>query len=221
MLNSQGSNPTLTNVIFQGNTGSSGAAMNNRSSTPTLYNVVFTGNEANKYGAGILNNNSSPSLVNVTFAGNAASSGGGISNDSDSDPSLTNFILWGNSADENGDQIHSFDVNSTPVISYSLVQSSTIGGIWDTSLGVDGGNNIDDDPLFVRNPDPGPDGNWDGVNDDYGDLHLTSGSPAIDAGTNTGCHPSDLDGNPRPCGTYCAMGAYEYWFKVFLPLILR
>ena len=60
--------------------------------------------------------------------------------------------------------------------------------------------NIDADALFVRQPDPGPDGEWGTIDDDYGDLRLTSGSPCIDAADNTAVPKditTDLDGNPR------------------------
>jgi hypothetical protein len=87
---------------------------------------------------------------------------------------------------------------STPSIEYSLIENSGgSGGGWDGGVGTDGGNNLDADPLFV---------NLVG-----GDLHLSPGSPAIDAG-----HPAilvpltDLDGNPRVSGLAVDMGAYEY-----------
>ncbi len=59
---------------------------------------------------------------------------------------------------------------------------------WDINLGT-GGGNIDADPQFVRNPDPG--------NNDYGDLRLQLTSPAIDAGDNTALPTDtfDLDGD--------------------------
>jgi hypothetical protein len=53
----------------------------------------------------------------------------------------------------------------------------------------------------VRAPAPGPDGRWGTDDDDFGDLRLTGGSPAIDAGDNAAPGLSgittDLAGNPR------------------------
>jgi CSLREA domain-containing protein len=40
-------------------------------------------------------------------------------------------------------------------------------------------------------------------------LALAAGSPAIDAGTNTGCPAVDQRGTPRPQGTACDIGAFE------------
>jgi hypothetical protein len=60
--------------------------------------------------------------------------------------------------------------------------------------------NILADPLFVRTPDPGPDGIFDGVDDDYGDLRLRPGSPCIDAGGNDAVPidvTTDFDGKIR------------------------
>ena len=39
---------------------------------------------------------------------------------------------------------------------------------------------------------------------------LTAGSPAIDAGTNTGCPTTDARGTTRPQGKSCDIGAFEY-----------
>jgi hypothetical protein len=78
---------------------------------------------------------------------------------------------------------------------------------------VDGGGNIDLDPMFVRPPDPGPDGTWDGVDDDYGDLRLQAGSPCIDAGDpGFVAQPgeTDLEGHARVLCGQVDMGAYEF-----------
>jgi hypothetical protein len=155
----------------------------------------------------------------VTFSGNQAGRGGGMFN-SDSSPTLANTILWNNQAGVVGNQItNSF---STPFISYSDIQDSGGSGtFWDSGLGTDGGNNIDDDPLFVTPVDPAT------APTAAGDLHLQAGSPAVDAGDNGVCPATDLDGNLRPIDgdldgiAVCDMGAFELLIRLFLPLIQR
>ena len=214
------SSPTLTNVTFTGNRADRGGGMFNDTfsdgeyvSSPTLTNVTFTGNTAVVHGGGMYNNSgsssssNSPILTNVTLSGNTAGDFGGEIYNAGSSPTLTNTILWGNTA-SSGSQIAN-DGTSTTMIGYSDIEGAYSGGGWDASLGIDGGGNLDADPLFVRNPDPGPDSNWDGVDDDYGDLHLQGASPAVNTGTNTGCPAFDLDGMLRPIGPTCDMGVHE------------
>jgi predicted outer membrane repeat protein len=219
------SSPTLTNVTFSANTaGSYGGGIDNYESSPVLADVTFSGNSAGgggggmstwffgsptltnvafngnsaEYGGGMWNYSlSQPTLTNVTFSGNSAgSSGGGMFNDNNC-PTITNAVLWGNIAGTSGPQIYN-DETGAASIQYSDMQ----GGCGATT-GNDcsGGGNIDADPLFVRNPDPGVDDTWGTEDDDYGDLHLQIGSPAIDAGNNTAPGlagiTTDLDGNPR------------------------
>ena len=221
------SSPSLNNVTFSGNSaGGSGGAVYNYgeyfgTSSPILTNVTFSGNSAN-YGGAMYNygggkGSSRPSLANVTFAGNSAAKEGGAMCNGFSSPSLVNVILWGNTAIITGSQL-SNDYGSVDITT-SLVQGGLTGsGIYNGEYGtvIDGGGNLDGDPDFVRDPDPGPDGNWDGADDVYGDLRLGAGSPAVDAGTNSATSlPTDLDGNPRVVdgdgdGTATVdMGAYE------------
>jgi hypothetical protein len=49
------------------------------------------------------------------------------------------------------------------------------------------------------------------------DLHLTSSSPAIDAGDPTNCPATDIDGQARPNGTTCDAGADEYYTADAVP----
>jgi len=158
-------------------------------STAILDGFVFT--------AGKANGSSDPDFF-----------GGGMYN-YHSNPTLNNCILWGNSASYGIPEI--YNVNSTPIISYSDIQGCGGSENWDPSFGVDSGYNIDADPLFV---DMG-----------NGDLHLQSGSPAIDAGNNDALPPddtTDLDGNPRIVDgdldgdTIVDMGAYEYQPPTFV-----
>ena len=44
----------------------------------------------------------------------------------------------------------------------------------------------------------------------FGDVHLSAGSPAIDSGTRTGAPVTDFEGDPRPTGGGCDMGADEF-----------
>ncbi len=76
-----------------------------------------------------------------------------------------------------------------------------------------GAHDVNADPLFVQNPDPGPDGQWGTEDDAYGDLRLQPGSPCIDAADNSAVPadatdlnddgdtdepiPLDLDSNAR------------------------
>lgn len=214
------SNPILTNVIFSGNsTGNRGAGLYNGDyASPVLINVIFSGNFANQQGqggGGLFNNLSTPILYNVTFSGNFATGCGGGMHNERGKPVLINTILWGNEA-TTGSQICNSS-NSEPVISFSNIQDSGGSGSgWDDTLGIDNGNNIDADPDFEQNPSPGPDGNWNGINDDYGDLHLRPGSLAIDNGTNEGCPTIDMDGGPRPINGICDMGAYEIGYALMI-----
>jgi hypothetical protein len=89
---------------------------------------------------------------------------------------------------------------------------------------VDGGGNIDKDPIFILGIDPSS------APTTTGNLRLKTGSPAIDAGDNTyiAGFPTDLDGEARMVdgnldGTGTVdMGAYETQiYYNYLPLIFR
>jgi len=202
MLNDS-SSPTVTNCTFSGNTATLGAGsgMYNEDSSPTVTNCTFSGNTAYGGGGGMVNERSSPIVTNCTFSGNTASYGGGMLNIG-SIPTVANCILRGDRPDAIVN-----DGRSTGTVLFSDVQGGLPVGA------VDGGGNINLDPMFVHPPDPGPDGTWDGVDDDYGDLRLRSGSPCIDAG-DPGFVPQpgepDLEGHARVLCGQVDMGAYEF-----------
>jgi len=195
------SNLIVNNSIFCGNRAVIGGGMENYVSSPMVRNCTFSGNLASGSGGGIANVGSAPTLTHDTFSeNNASGSGGGIGNRGSSPP-VTHCIFWRDIPDEVGNEA------SHPTIRFSDV----LGGL---PIGaVDGGGNIDVDPMFVRPPGPGPDGAWDGVDDDFGDLRLQAGSPCINAG-DPGFVPlpgeSDLDGHARILCGRVDMGAYEF-----------
>jgi len=200
--------PTVTNCTFSGNSAGGGKGGGMYGGCPTVTNCSFTGNSAG-YGGGMYGT-SSTTVTGCTFSGNMANLGGGMYNDYKNSPTVTNCIFWGNSATSGGNEIYNYV--STPVISYCDIAGCLDGGSWDTSLGTDGGGNIDADPLFV---------DADGADDTPGteddNLRLQAGSPCIDAGDNDAVtEASDLDGNVRVVDGDCDsvavvdMGAYEF-----------
>ncbi len=213
------SSPALTAVTFNGNhaTFDDGGAMYDNGETsgvssPTLTNVTFSGNSAGGFGGGMVvdghGGTSSPTLMNVTFSGNNSNLGGALyddgANSGHSTPALTNAILWGDTATVGGDEI--YNSTATPTIDHSIVQGSKPGSVWDTSLGTDGGGNLDADPKL------NPLANNGGFT---ATRTLQKASPAVDTGTSTGCPSTDQRGIDRPQdgdgdGTpICDMGATE------------
>jgi predicted outer membrane repeat protein len=187
-MSNLGGSPILVNVVFAGNMADDIAGgMNSSLSDPSLANVIFTGNSARLAG-GLYTWKSSPSLANVTFSRNTSTFlGAAIYSSTSGNPVLDNCLLWGNTA-PSGRQMDN-DGASIPTIAYSDIQGSGGSGIsWDGDLGVDGGGNIDADPLFVDAD--GPDG-IPGTMDDW--LRLRSASPAIDAGDNDAVPADTLD----------------------------
>ena len=141
----------------------------------TVSNCKFVGNaaEGNQFsdrdpatigrgGALYLGSNGSCEMVNCTLMGNRAyEAGGGMCLDNYRQTvSLTNCILWGNSATLWGlgnEIVNIYPVRDIytpitfdlPVISHcDIAGSGGSGDGWNTSMGVDGGGNIDADPLF-------------------------------------------------------------------------
>ena len=206
-LSNSNCNPKISSALFRHNSADyadGGGAILNRGSNPILTNIVILDNSAeHTNGAGMLNINSQPTLVNVAINGNTTGwNGGGIYNQN-SDISIVNSIIWDNSSQASAGTATTsiFNEDSTPVISYTLIQGSGGSTDWEASLGLDGGNNLDVDPEFISN---------------HNDLHLQTGSPAINVGTNLHCPVNDLDDRPRPRWEICDLGAYEFGYLSYL-----
>ncbi len=211
MYNTTGASPIVTNCIFRGNIGkittspsfSLGAGMSNQiNSNPTITNCVFSGNNCFVGGAMYNNSLSSPVITNCTFSGNAASStGGGLYNDN-APVTIRNCICYNNRDNSGTGTANSSIVQSNGPnnITYSLIQGQNPSGAGNLD-----GTNAANDPKFVTPVDPATAPTLSG------DLHLQCGSPAINAGTNTGAPSTDVEGNARTltAGDPSDMGAYE------------
>jgi len=204
------SSPAISNCIITGNTAIyyGGGIECYYNASPIITNSIITGNYAEYYGGGMeCLNNSSPTITNCIFSNNSTAGygyGGGIDFYYNCAPVITNCTISENSSDYGGG-IYSYSSsatfincvlwNNTPQEIYSdtilTINYSDIQG------GYTGTGNINDDPLFV-----------DPTTMDY---HLQQYSPCINSGTNDGAPSTDLDGNPRPSGKSCDMGAYEYY----------
>jgi predicted outer membrane repeat protein len=170
---------TVTDCIFVGNDAALCAGMDNRDSTVT--NCVLIGNHATNLGGGMCHTRTN-SVTNCTFSANSANliASDMYNHQTNSTVVVTNCIF-------DVDGIQNAGANLT--IAYSNVR----GGL--PASAIDGGGNIDADPLFV---DPNGDDNILGTEDD--NLRQTPGSPCIDAGNNAAVPAgvmTDIDGNPR------------------------
>ncbi len=190
----ESSSPTVANKTIAANSADwDGGGLYLWDSSPTVMNNAIAGNDA-LIGGGLYLWNSSPTLANNTITGNGAFEGGGLYLGYSS-PTIANTIMTFNSSG-----IYRHDKAGTPTLRHNCVHGNTTydySGLANPT-GTDG--NISTDPLFVETPNAGPDGEW-GTHDDYlGDLHLSSGSPSIDAGDNTAVPIdilTDLDGRLR------------------------
>ncbi len=198
MYNGRGS-PTLNNVIITANSaGGDGGGMYNYKGSPPLNNVVIAANSAIHHGGGMHNRYvANPILTNVTFAAN---SGIDLANTASSKPVIRNSIFWGSLSTVSADSYITLEISDS-LVQGGCPASATCSGFL-----------LDTDPYFIRLPDSG-DGNWRSLEDnDYGDLGLQAGSPAIDAGYNEWLPPDltlDVLGSPRIVGGRVDLGAYE------------
>ena len=195
-LYSQNSHLRLQNIVFMGHTATaSGGGLTALGSTIDMTNIHLSGNSALATGGGLFSYNSTLTLTHVTLNHNTAHHGGGALAHDTSTILIQNSLLW-----DNHNQLGSHTItstllgNNTPHIRYSLLQGSGGSGItWQSSLGLDGGHNIDADPQFVPGHIP----------------YLSHTSPALNIADTAHCPPTDLAHFPRPHGPGCEPGAYE------------
>jgi CSLREA domain-containing protein len=161
----------------------------------SVLNSTFSNNRVELYsGGGINNYESTLTVTNSTFSENRAPNGGGISDNLFGTLFLINNVI-ANSLVPDGSGITT-DCYRDP----SDIIGSNINNLIENSLNCG---------ISLSNSDPilGPLGNYGGPTQT---MALLNNSPAIDAGTTTGCPATDQRGVTRPQGAACDIGAYEF-----------
>ena len=190
---------TVTGTQFINNTATDGGGLYlNVSSNPVrVVNVLFARNSARTHGSALyLGSTGVVRILHTTIASPTLGSGVAIYVGAGT-VGITNTIVASYTA---GIQ----QMGGTVYEDYNLFFFGDTPDKADTASG--GAHDVSGDPLFV-NP----------AGDNY---HLTTGSPAIDMGANVGV-TTDLDGIARLQGKGYDVGAYEYRFKIYLPLVMR
>jgi Leucine-rich repeat (LRR) protein len=142
---------TITNTYFNGNIALTGGGVANYSlsgsNSPSLVNCSFSVNSTSAYGGGLANISSDASIINSTFSKNSCVlDAGAIYNGNNSSATIKNSILWKNfkGTSENGSTWNQIvNITSTVIVQDNIIQ----GG-----YGLPSDNNIDSDPLFIREP---------------------------------------------------------------------
>jgi len=220
IYNATGGTLTLTDVAISSNTATDdGGGICVYDGTVTMTGVTINGNTAGGLGGGI-SNDRTITLTNVTISGNTAGSRGGGFENADT-AILTNVTISNNSGDgflqqgyasTNATLKNTLIANNTPANcdllkaltsqGYNLSSDNSCAGSFTATGDLNNTN-----PLLSALADNG------GSTQTHA---LQAGSPAIDAGTNTGCPSTDQRGVTRPLdgdgdgSTICDIGAFEY-----------
>ncbi len=190
------------NTILSNTAGRQGGGIIIQYNDARLYNNVIAHNEAQEEGAGVYIGNASPVLLHNTIAQNGGGDGAGVHVGTGAGVALTNTIL----------------VSHTVGITVATGSTATLEGtLWGSGAWANGADwggdgaivtgtvNLWGDPAFA---DPAG-----------GDYHIGPGSAAVDAGVDAGV-TTDVDGDPRPVGAAPDLGADEFQYKTYLPLVL-
>jgi CSLREA domain-containing protein len=215
-----GGTAVITDTTIDGNTagpGSGGGGGVYNFGTMELANSTVSSNSSDDWGGGL--GNSGPlTLTNVTVSGNVAGAeGGGLWHHPIGSSTLLNVTINANTA-ATGGGIYSLAgaflgvVTTKNTIVADNIATDCAGGVPITSLG----HNLDSDGtcgLTGTGDLPGVDPLLGPLADNGGPTQtraLLVGSPAIDAGDNSGCPATDQRGVARPQGSACDIGAYEF-----------
>jgi hypothetical protein len=241
-LEVRGGMAILRDNTFQGNSATSGGGVSIGNGTVTMSGNRFLSNGA-FFGGGLNVEGGTVTMSSNVFLGNIGGAnqgpsiliGGGtvdaendIIADSGNDPAGEAVSVWGGTLTarhwtlaNNGSYALKTDGGSA-VLTNTLVATHTLGGL-------SGAGIVADTTLFYNSGTPCVDGatctnSLSGdpkfVNPAEGDYHISAGSAAIDTGVDAGV-TDDIDGNRRPVGVGYDIGADEFGYWIYLPLVLR
>jgi hypothetical protein len=194
---------SFTNSALIANVAAQDGGAIHNSGVISLSNSTISGNSASGMGGGIANFELG-NLVNVTVSDNTSGNGAGLFNNNEI--KTRNSLIALNLGD-----------NCQGVALFSLGFNLEDGGT--CALG---------QPTDMSNTPPSMD--QLGENGGSTPTHaLVADSPAIDAGDNDACPPTDQRGVPRPLDgdgdeqAVCDIGAYEYraLYRSYLPFVMR
>ncbi len=193
----------------------------------TLTQSIVSNNSAG-IGAGIYDLGSNVIIKNSTISANSTAGDGGGILATGTAMTITNVTISENTSGGSGGGIRRAGTTASVTLKNTLVANNPTGGNCSGTL-VSSGNNLSGDGTCIDFTSGGditdtiallsPLGNYGGPTKTYG---LLSGSPAINAGNDSGCPNIDQRGVSRPVGPQCDIGAFEGTLsRLFLPLILK
>lgn len=219
-----GGNLTLNNCVITGNTAeSAGGVFASSGAIITITNSTISGNVSFVEGGGVSNRGGTLTLINSTINGNIAPLGGGVSVENGGTATILNSTITDNGlAGGSSGEIGGLRINSgstvnikNTIVANNIVSGTSIADVGGTvnSQGNNligntaGGSGFIASDLLNMNPQLAALTNNGGTTPTQA---LMAGSPAIDAGNNTGAPATDQRGVARPQNTTVDIGAYEF-----------
>lgn len=224
-----GGNLTLNNCLINGNVAeSAGGVFVDSGAIVTIKNSTISGNISFVEGGGVSNRGGMLTMINSTINGNEAPLGGGISVENSGTATILNSTVTenGNAGGSSGEigglrVVSGSTVNiKNTIVANNIVSGTSIADVEGTvnSQGTNlvgnaaGSSGFIASDLLNVNPLLGALVNNGGTTQTQA---LLAGSPAIDAGNNTGAPAIDQRGAARPVGAFVDIGAFEFGVSLF------
>jgi hypothetical protein len=185
----------LSGGQISNNAASQGGGVYVENGLATLTNSVVADNRVDGFGSGLYIEGDSSRLLHTTIARNLGGDGSGVHVAVSATVAMTNTIV----------------VTHTVGITATAGSTATLNGVlwYGNTVNYGGKGTITVTHEYTGDPAFAADG-----------YHLTCASAAIDKGVDARVY-DDLDGDPRPVGRGYDLGADEFIFRTYLPIILK